>query len=126
MILHTPGPWIVEKSDSSQTGSVHYAVKTDYRPPEHPWSPRFIVFMCGGLGDYHPSRRMNDYRGDLQIEADARLIAAAPELLKALKLCAIELQKGQEIGAAHGLAVPALNRALAASLEAIAKAEVRP
>jgi hypothetical protein len=76
----TPGPWKVEKSDSSSTGSVHYAVKTDYKPAEHPWSPRFITFMCGGLGDSHPSRKMNDYRDDPAIEADCNLIAAAPNM----------------------------------------------
>jgi len=82
---HTKGPWIVEKSESSSTGSVHYAVKTAYNPPEHDWSPRFITFMCGGLGDFHPSRKISDYRSDPQIEADVTLIAAAPEILAALK-----------------------------------------
>jgi hypothetical protein len=76
----TPGPWTVEKSEASSTGSVHYAVKTDYKPAEHDWSPRFIVFMCGGLGDFHPARKMNDYRSDPQIEADVKLIAASPDL----------------------------------------------
>jgi hypothetical protein len=85
MASYTKGPWEVEKSQASSTGSVHYAVKTMYKPVEHPHSPRFIVFMCGGLGDFHPSRAMNDYRSDPNIEADAHLIAAAPDLFEALK-----------------------------------------
>jgi len=83
-VSHTPGPWTIEKSESSRTGSVHYAVKTTYKPDEHDWSPRFITFMCGGLGDFHPSRPMNDYRSDPQIEADAHLICAAPVVKRLL------------------------------------------
>lgn len=71
----TPEPWKLEKAAASKTGSVHYAIHTAYKPEAHPWSPRFIFFMCGGLGDSLPHRQpMNDYRDDPQVEADAELI----------------------------------------------------
>ena len=115
---HTPGPWVVEKAESSSTGSVHYAVKTDYKPAEHPWSPRFITFMCGGLGDFLRHRPMNDYRDDPQIEADVNLIAAAPELLEALKAAKEFIENLQAPD-------PEWDRVLDVCVAAIAKAEGR-
>ena len=103
----TPRPWTTEKSDSSQTGSVHYAVKTAYKPAAHDWSPRFIVFMCGGLGDFLPNRPMNDYRSDPQLEADVSFIAAAPDDIAYL-LAEVERLQGEQDATAQGIALLAI------------------
>lgn len=82
---HTPGPWELEKRECQSLGSIHYAIKTSYKPTEHGWSPRFIAWMAGSLGESLPHRRPDDYRDDPHVEADARLIAESPELLQVLK-----------------------------------------
>lgn len=82
---HTPGPWEFEKEESRYQGSVHYSIKTSYKPAAHPHSPRFIAWMCGSLGEASHNRDPKDYRDDPEIEADCRLIAAAPEMLDAIE-----------------------------------------
>lgn len=64
MSKHTPGPWLAERDGSDNWNVV---------------SPAFTGF------DYFVVGTEGLYRGDGSDEANARLIAAAPELLAALE-----------------------------------------
>ena len=88
---HSPAPWHVIKRDNRFLGSVHYAIETVNKLPEHPWSTRLVCWMAGTLGDSLPSRKVEDARTDPDIEADAYLMAAAPEMYAALKATADEM-----------------------------------
>lgn len=70
---HTPGPWKWEPDRDSYRGSL--LASTGQRVIE------FEQFSCGGGGEYPvcDSARLNIS------DADARLIAAAPEILEALE-----------------------------------------
>lgn len=87
---HTPGPWRV-KDNGSMEGPHVYG-------PVHP--------IDGG--DYAP---LAGYKGGALSEADARLIAAAPELLEACRQAAF--------------AIPTTHGAFETVRAAIAKAEGR-
>lgn len=103
---HTPGPWTVRQSVyNGGAYDVHYAIETVDKQPEHPWSVRVVAWMTGGIRNdlslnsipsakyckecsrWHLYDREIgvDTRRDPKIEADARLIAAAPDLYEALK-----------------------------------------
>lgn len=83
----TQGPWEVDVAYLGNRESVHYALRTRDRLPEHPWSPAFLLWACGALG--HPSWQrwlewqqrvpgmVEPYRRDERIEADMRFLAAA-------------------------------------------------
>jgi hypothetical protein len=87
----TPGPWVID---------------LDWLPDEHPdW--RCIIIESG---DKHFRTRVSGHMG----EANARLIAAAPELLEALRGLAYP-------GAYEGQ--PSESERIAAARAAIAKAE---
>lgn len=82
----TPGPWTYEVNDRASTGSAHFAVKTAYAHPKHPHSPRYITFMCGGLGEsrYLRHPKPEDYREDPDTKVDTDFIAHAREDVPAL------------------------------------------
>ena len=82
-MTHTPGPWKVAKY---QVGTV----VTNYEPKEG----RTVGYSCGNDfvadlddGKYHK------YLDEKEREANARLIAAAPDLLDALKDAVAKLEK---------------------------------
>lgn len=101
----TQGPWETERSVSQahNASEVHWSVRTHDKLPAHPWSPRYILWMCGLLwearGSHEPRMRWCpacehmhyehrevpvDLRSDPEIEADATFIAAAREDVPAL------------------------------------------
>ncbi len=98
----TPGPWVGELSLSNYLFA-HYAIRTAESLPAHPWSPRFIAWMCGMLGEpgssaypqlkvcecchraYFRGRELHvDVRDDPQIQADVAFLAHAREDVPAL------------------------------------------
>lgn len=103
----SPGPWVSELSMHSDE-SAHFSVRTVECLPEHPWSPRYVFWVCGSIvGDMHghpekprwrycdacksghwERRRLEipiDARRDGHIQADAEFAAHArtdvPDLL---------------------------------------------
>lgn len=94
---HTPGPWSV-----GHTRPVKWGFKNEYTHwsvPVHvgPFETRgnsLADVHSGGPGALQPSDRE-------AVEANARLIAAAPELLDALKRIDTELENGPDEDAAQ-------------------------
>ena len=68
MNKHTPGPWKVQKPDHFVDGLSHFVVS------DHPSVSYFHI------------AEMGTHDGREQAAANARLIAAAPEMLEALEL----------------------------------------
>lgn len=103
---HTPGPWFLSESDHNNSD-----ISTPDRPsvlaPDHNTAPWHICRMDHGCPN---------------VEANARLIAAAPELLDALKLCLPILYRLDAIRHLTDQEFPALDAARAA----IAKATGKP
>jgi hypothetical protein len=100
----TPGEWEVRKDLRKWEESVHYMVQTVEKLPAHPHSQRFIAWMCGSLGETtsgHWNERQKQgmgWRDDPAIEADAKLMAASPRLLRAaLSALTAERQRAEEL-----------------------------
>lgn len=71
---HTPGPWVADADDDNDIGE--FTIRTvdgDY-----------IADIRNPYCDYH-TQVVYALSDDCRLEADARLIAAAPELLEALR-----------------------------------------
>ena len=102
MSAHTPGPWKVDSPPRTVTFEPAFAVNGDYGPP--------LAFVLGS--DDHP-----------EVRANARLIAAAPDLLEALEAALpwIDLARGSDLNtdASH----EAIDRIEAQARAAIAKAK---
>lgn len=71
---HTPGPW---KYEPTEPGSGDFDVLPEVAPSNLSWGP-WIASVHGRTPD------MRGFVGAVESEANARLIAAAPELLEAL------------------------------------------
>lgn len=104
---HTPGPWRVK-----QTGFTYFRDLTilgeDWHGEETPVAAALV------RNALHPYGRADKARAE--IEANARLIASAPELLEALDACLPDLE---HYVATHG---PGPEKRLALARAAIAKA----
>lgn len=72
-IKHTPGPWESFVIPSKHFESTEFTIQIRAEHPEFPMYHRIVSNI--GLYDYSDNER----------EANAKLIAAAPELLEALK-----------------------------------------
>lgn len=111
----TPGPWVTEQSITHEQ-SVHWSVRTRDKLPEHPWTPRFVLWMTGLVLNLIPrtasdskwcpscermvygSREVHvDMRHDEQIEADAAFVAHArediPDLIQHIRLLEARIKK---------------------------------
>jgi hypothetical protein len=101
MSAHTPGPWTDESGDGSKWG----------------------VFDADGravaLAQQIVSLRVDVYQAERT--ANARLIAAAPDLLAALVECVVDMQATEDFYGPHTKA----QEVMAAARAAIAKAEGR-
>jgi hypothetical protein len=96
MSKHTPGPWVIDDSN-----------------------PNLVARLVNGVYEYvcavEPSSFSNRECNQEQEEADARLIAAAPDLLEALKMAMLDWENMR--------VVPPASRPHKAARAAIAKAE---
>ena len=72
---HTPGPWIFETVNTT-SGICHKI--GPFPPKQEGGRPRHACIYADYPSPYHPA--------DQELEANARLIAAAPELLDAVEL----------------------------------------
>lgn len=98
---HTPGPWVI---DERYDGCVYSSDDTGS-----------IVARCGGRGFEFVAREADE------IKANAALVAAAPDMLAALKTVILD-ERNAEIIARHCVGGESIVREMRA---AIAKAEGR-
>lgn len=113
---HTPGPWVVHG----------LAVYTESHVP-HRITPRDPALRYVGHAqwadmheDDYPYRNMPDYP---EAQANARLMAASPELLSCLQWLADSVSEGLESPEAWDHALPDILHGLERSREAIQKAK---
>lgn len=86
----TPGPWTYEAEMRPLTETAHFQIKSVEPQPKHPWSPRFIAWLCGGrsvaprvfeaMSRYDKDKLIDAglRPDDLEAQPDAELIANAP------------------------------------------------
>lgn len=96
--MFTPGPW---NASNGGCGPGTFRI----------YSEEPSVFLCAAFS--------TDYAGAEQVESNARLISAAPEMYEALRAIAERYEECWKIGDSAGL------RALGAARAALAKAEGR-
>ena len=78
MSAHTPGPWW-PNTNSVGSWEVRTRRDVDEADPRADYGTDYGAYVCTGIGDHTEKRT----RGNE--EANARLIAAAPDLLEALE-----------------------------------------
>jgi hypothetical protein len=100
---HTPGPWTVASVENTLRGRVYFVRAIREGKP-------VVVADCGLTAESPPTRA--------ECEANARLIAAAPELLAALKTLIRAVADAGKEGTAGDL-----GRAESQARAALAKAE---
>lgn len=104
-MAHTPGPWVVDDGSKSVLGGFTVQAKTG-RPKPTPSATGYAVIASPWPhGPSLEDRRMQ--------EANARLIAAAPDLLAALKAIKADLTERKIGVTACSIADTAISRATA-------------
>lgn len=106
---HTPPPWAVGFPDGSGIGGPGeggaYILAPDPAAPDH-----LIYVVSGGRDDYGLPRGVTG-RTDEEMAANARLIAAAPDLLAALQAARADLMKFGVVPAGkHGAGDPEITQ----------------
>lgn len=101
---HTPGPWIVHKLRGISG---------------HPGKSQWGLYGEGGL----IALIENAAKTNVEINASARLIAAAPELLEALQKISSDVEQLIDAGSVHDQDARLLRKTLASVRSTIAKAE---
>lgn len=87
-MTHTPGPWLMAEGFNGATPRIFIM---DSRPTD-PHDPESEGPIIAELWDAEPS----------VLASDARLIAAAPELLEALQLAEATVERLDKVGSAVG------------------------
>lgn len=114
MSKHTPGPWLVEEDETGDQSGLECVVVVDK-------SENYHISTCQFDGiDGHSNGGNPDYE---TAKANASLIAAAPELLKALKFCVGEFYQYDDANDPDGATEKARIKAIKLAEKAIAKAE---
>jgi hypothetical protein len=103
---HTQGPWVVQKYVGSDLFKVHA-----FGMESNGWQPKELPIALIPNGWYRGDPALHN-----ELEANARLIAAAPELLKALAMAVMQndhdmLMTGEELREAHEALAKALGDA---------------
>lgn len=85
---HTPGPWKVVRDVVDSDGTINLYVSTD-APNINGFKPDYArsIVKLTGCAYHNPKNRFFDAENLATTRANARLIAAAPMLLEALKEC---------------------------------------
>jgi hypothetical protein len=122
-VQHTPGPWVLRETASWMTGQVLFGHELPQREGEGFRSMRTVGWIA-----LNGSLKNNNRRGTRKIpteedRANARLIAAAPELLEALRAALLDIEN-TAYDPNDGIASLARAR-LGRARAAIAKAEGR-
>jgi hypothetical protein len=111
--MHTPGPWAVHESAIYDSDGFEIAA-VDEEPIRLNWD------SCGYRHWSEAEGVTFKRRSEKEVDANARLIAAAPELLEACKAMLDQLSHGRDLS--EGAYADMMTRARAA----IAKAEPAP
>lgn len=98
-IMHTPGPWLVSRTVSGNGIATHVGTV----------SAGLVASVgdhdarCGGLAKCFASQLYDDNWTRMAVmEANARLVAAAPSMLETLDIALVDLRRARDSAVANG------------------------